>query len=468
MAMDKTLDQISDYAVALEYRNLSATTVHEVVKRVVDTFGCAMGSFHMEPPRIARAHALEVTGSPGATLLGTRHKSSAELAAFANGVMARYSDFNDMAVGKKAGHPSDAIPAVLAATEYVDGSLEDAIAGIVLAYELQDRMGDSCVGVLDGGWDYVIYTAVGVAAGAARAMRLSKAQIANAIAIAVTSNNANHQTRRGELSMWKGCAAPNAARNAVFAALLARRGLTGPEEAFEGVAGFNAQLRVKLELPVLGGRNGQYTIEQSRFKNYPCDYEAQCCVTPAMELHRDLGGRWQDIEKVDIETYTHAVECSADSRDKWNPTSRETADHSLPYCVAVALHRGAIWVDDFVPERIADREVHALMQRIGVHATEPMDRLWPDAYPFKLTLTTKSGQTLTREIHYAKGHPKNPMSDGEIDAKFHKLADSVLGPEGVERALGVLWKLPELGGVAAAYEPFVLDGAGAVRQARNG
>jgi 2-methylcitrate dehydratase len=455
--MDSTLDRISDYAVSLDAKNFSDTTMHEVVKRVVDTFGCAMGSFHMEPPRIARAHALEVSATPGASLLGTRHRSSAELAAFANGVMARYSDFNDMAVGKKAGHPSDAIPAVLAAAEYANANVADAIAGIVLAYELQDRMGDSCVNVLDGGFDYVIYTAVGVAAGAARAMRLSKEQIANAVAIAVTSSIATHQTRRGELSMWKGCAAPNAARNAVFAALLARRGLTGPEEAFEGVAGFNAQLKVKLELPVLGGRNGQFTIEQSRFKNYPCDYEAQCCVTPAMELHRDLRGRWHDIEKVDIETYTHAVECSADSRDKWNPTSRETADHSLPYCVAVALHRGAIWVDDFVPERIADREVHALMQRIGVRATEPMDRLWPDAYPFKLTLTTKSGATLVREIHYAKGHPKNPMDDAEIEAKFHKLADGVLGSAAVDRALKVLWKFPELRSVSEVFEPFVLE-----------
>jgi 2-methylcitrate dehydratase len=178
-----------------------------------------------------------------------------------------------------------------------------------------------------------------------------------------------------------------------------------------------------------------------------------------MELHRDLGGRWQDIEKVDIETYTHAVECSADSRDKWNPTSRETADHSLPYCVAVALHRGAIWVDDFVPERIADPEVHALMQRIGVRATEPMDRLWPDAYPFRLTLTTKSGATLVREIHYEKVHPKNPLDDAEIEAKFHKLADGVLGGEAVDRALKVLWKFPELRNVSEVFEPFVLEGS---------
>jgi 2-methylcitrate dehydratase len=112
-----------------------------------------------------------------------------------------------------------------------------------------------------------------------------------------------------------------------------------------------------------------------------------------------------------------------------------------------------------VPERIADPEVHALMQRIGVRATEPMDRLWPDAYPFRLTLTTKSGATLVREIHYAKGHPKNPMDDAEIEAKFHKLADGVLGGEAVDRALKVLWKFPELRNVSEVFEPFVLVGS---------
>jgi 2-methylcitrate dehydratase len=458
ITMDGILDQLSDYATELNYDELSADTVHEVTRRVIDTFGCAMGSYPMEPPRIARAHAMEVTSEPGATLLGTRHRTAPELAAFANGVMARYSDFNDMAVGKKAGHPSDAIMPVLAAAEYGGGNVRSAVAGIVLAYELQDRLGDSCVGVLDGGWDYVIYTAIASAAGAAKAMGLDKKQTANALALAAVPNNATHQTRRGQLSMWKGCAAPNAARNGVFAAMVARRGLTGPDEAFEGVCGFNNQLHVKVNLPVLGGRNGQFTLVQSRFKNYPCDYEAQCCVTPAMELHQALGGNIDDIGRVEIETYTHAVECSADSRDKWNPTSRETADHSLPYCVAVALARGSIWVDDFLEDRICDPRIHSLMQKIEVRVTEELTRMWPEAYPFRIIVTTRSGQQHVREIFYAKGHPKNPMSDQEIEAKFRKLSEPVLGPAGVDNALRVLWCLDRMENVSQVFEPFVLDG----------
>jgi 2-methylcitrate dehydratase len=281
--------------------------------------------------------------------------------------------------------------------------------------------------------------------------------MANALALAVVPNAATHQTRRGQLSMWKGCAAPNAARNGLFAAMLARRGLTGPDEAIEGVCGFNRQLGVDLELPVLGGINGAFTVEQSRFKNYPCDYEAQCCVTPAIELHEALGGRCEDIEKVDIETYTHAVECSADTRDKWSPTSRETADHSLPYCVAVALANGSLWVEDFADDRIRDPAIHALMQKIDVRATEELTRAWPEAYPFRITVTTRRGQPLVREIRYAKGHPKNPMSDREIEAKFRRLSEPVLGPARVDNALRALWRLSTMASVSEIFEPFALD-----------
>ena len=167
--------------------------------------------------------------------------------------MARYSDFNDMSVGRKAGHPSDNILPVLAAAEYAGADMHSTIAGIVLAYEVQDRVGDVCADLIDSGWDYVLYAALASAAGAGRAMALSKEQMANALALAVVPNAAMFQTRVGQLSMWKGCAAANAARNGVFAALMARRGLTGPEQAFEGSCGFNKQFGITLTLPTFAG-----------------------------------------------------------------------------------------------------------------------------------------------------------------------------------------------------------------------
>lgn len=457
--MDRILEFLSDYGVSMTYDKLSERAVHEVKRRVIDTLGCAMGSYTMRPPAIARAHALEVTATPGSTVLGTRHRSAPELAAFANGVMARYSDFNDMSVGRKAGHPSDNIPAVFAAAEYTGADMRATIAGIVLAYEVQDRVGDVCEPVIDGGWDYVVYTNFAAAAGAGKAMGLTKEQLAHALALAVVPNGPMFQTRVGQLSMWKGCAAANAARNGLFAALLARRGLTGPDHAFEGSCGFNKQYRVTVKLPTFGGGAIPFTIEQSRFKAFPCDYEAQCCVTPAAELHKALSSNLHDIERIEIETYEHGVQCSADTRDKWNPTTRETADHSLPYVAAVALSRGTVWVDDFTEERIRDPKVHALMQKIEVRAIDEFNRAWPEAYPFRITATMRSGQKHVREVFYAKGHPKNPMTDQEIEAKFRRLAEPVMGEAAAGRALGALWHMEKMTGVQELLSHFVLGAA---------
>ena len=423
-----------------------------------------MGSYFMVPPKIARAHALEVASTPGSTVLGTRHQSAPELAAFANGVMARYLDFNDMSVSGKTGHPSDNIMAVLAAAEYAGADMQTTIAGIVLAYEIQDRLGGACVGLLDldidgvNGWDQVVYVVLASAAGAGRVMGLNKEQMANALALAAVPNAAMMQTRVGELSMWKGCASANAARNGVFAALMARRGLTGPEEAFEGSSGFKKQLGIsKMQLPAFGGNGVPFTIAESRFKYFPCDYEAQCAINPAIELHKVLKGKVDDIEKIDIETYKNAVKISAGSRSRWNPISRETADQSLPYVVAVALTRGTVWLDTFVEERIRDPKIHALMQKIQVQATEECNKDWPDAYPFRITVTTKSGQKHVQEVRYAKGHPKNPMSDQEIETKFRRLAEPVMGQTQVNKALSQLWHLEDMKSLREMLDLFVLD-----------
>ena len=455
--MDSILKFLSDYCVKLTYQELSKSVVHDVKRRVIDILGCAMGSYNMIPPKIARSYALEVVSTPGSTILGTRHQSAPDLAAFANGVMTRYLDFNDMSGSARTGHPSDNIVAVLSAAEYAGADMQTTIAGIVLAYEVMDRIGAACMAVRKNGWDQGAYVVLGSAAGAGRVMGLNKEQMANALALAVVPNAPMGQTRLGQLSMWKGCATPNAARNGVFAALMAHRGLTGPEEAFDGPSGFKKQLGTSMELSAFGGNDVGFTLPESRFKYYPCDYETQCAVTPAIELHKDLKGKVDEIEKIEIETYEHAIICSAESRAKWNPKSRETADHSLPYVVAVALTRGTVWLDDFAEERIRDPKIHDLMQKIQVQATEECDRAWPDAYPFRITVTTKSGQKHVQEVLYAKGHPKNPMSDQEIEAKFRRLAEPVMGQTKVDKALSRLWHMEAMKSMREMMELFVLD-----------
>ena len=455
--MDTILDFVSSYGAALAYRDLSAPVIHQLKRRVIDTFGCALGCIDMELPALARSHALEVRSHPGSTVLGTRHATSPETAAFANGVAVRYLDFNDTSIAGNAGHPSDNTMAVVAAGQYADADMRSIMLGIVFAYEVHGRFGAACGKIRANGWDNAVYVGLASAAGAAKAMGLGKSQMAHALALAAVANAPMGQTRVGHLSTWKGCTAPNAARNGIFAALLARRGMTGPEEAFEGSRGFKKQLGTTLDLGLFGGDGRGFAIETDKFKSYPCDYEAQCALEPALKLHEALQGKVNEIESVDIETYEHAILISADSPAKWSPKTRETADHSLPYVVAVGLARGALWLEDFEDERIADPAIHALMQKIKVRSTEECNRSWPEAYPFRMSVSMKSGEQHVEEVRYAKGHPKNPLSDSEIEAKFRRLAGPVMEQKRIDHALDRLWQLEEMKSAEELMELFVLD-----------
>ncbi|MDO8569039.1 MAG: MmgE/PrpD family protein [Dehalococcoidales bacterium] len=454
--MDKTLDFLSRYAIGLKYGDLPANAVHQVKRRVIDTLGCAVAGFAEEPARIARSYALEVRASPGATLIGTRHRTAPDLAAFANGVAFRCTDFSDTGLAIDPGHPSDNIAPVLAAAEYASAGVKALITGIVLAYEIQGRFGE--VGYFGRrGWDHATMVAMSSALGAGKALGLNQEQMANALALAAVANNTLRQIRVGGLSMWKGAAAGNASRNGVFVALLAGRGMTGPAEAFEGKQGFfNVVTGGVLKFPPFGGKGRTFKVEDAKFKYYPCDYEGQCAVGPTIELHRLIEGKVGAIDKLVVHTYEHAVNVTADNRDKWNPKTRETADHSLPYVLAVALSKGNIWLDDFSSERIQDRGIHALMQKIEVYAAEEYTSRYPEANGFRLELTMRSGEKFVKEILYGKGHPKNPMTDKEIEAKFRRLAEPSIGPRRATSILNRLWHLEEIEDVRQIARLFVL------------
>lgn len=437
--MDRILQFLSDYAIQLTNEKIPQEAVHQVKRLLIDSLGCAMGAYLADPSRIARSHALEVTANPGSTVLGTKHRTAPELAAFANGVMVRYLDFNDAGLG----HPSDNIPAVLAAAEYAGVDTRTAITGIALAYEIHVRFGEAAP--LDSrGWDHVTYTALASAAGAGKVMGLTHEKMANALALAATANTALRQVRLGNLSMWKGCAAANAGRNGVFAAQMAGHGLTGPDEAFEGAMGFLKQIAGPIELSPFGGNGRPFKVEKCAFKYFPAQHDTQCAIQPALEIRQVLGGRVDEIERIIVETYDQAVARAAGSPDKWNPRNRETADHSIPYVLAVAFVNGTVWLEDFKEDRLGDPQLVALMRRIEVRTNVEYTRAYPEANCFRIEVITRSGERHIRETRYARGHSSNPMTDLEIEAKFQKLAEPMLGPRRVNQILDRLWHVEEV------------------------
>lgn len=445
--MDATIERVVDYTQALRFESLTQHAVHEAKRRVIDTLGCALGGFDATPCKIARNIAARVKSDSGARILGTSHRTLPELAAFSNGVMARYLDGNDTFPGG-GGHPSDTIAPLLAMAESTGADGKTLISAIVLAYEVYHAFFHGAC-LRDHGMDHVLYTAVGSAVGAGKLLGLGEREMAQAISLAVTPNLALHATRRGNLSMWKGVAAGNAARNGVFAALLAAEGMTGPENAIEGSHGLR-ELVGAFQLGELAEPNGKLKITQSNLKCFLSEYHSQSPITAALELCANV--RCEDIESIVIRTYWFAWHEIGSEPEKWHPTTRESADHSLPFIISAVLTYGAFSDAIFSEQCIRDPKIHALADKLSVTEDPEFTRRFPSATPCRMEIRTRRGDVKLAAVEYPRGHFKNPMSDEEVETKFLALAGRLLPAGPLQSGLKRLWNIDREGDVRSALD----------------
>ena len=447
-ASDSTIARIAEYAVGLDFDDLPAAVVHDCKRRVIDTVGCGLGAFHEEPSRIARALAGRARcADAGAPVLGTDHRTLPELAAFANGVMMRYLDGNDTYPGG-GGHPSDTLSAVLAVATSGRGDGRTLITALVLAYEIYHALFKSAC-MRDRGMDHVFYTCVAGAAGACKMLGLDRRKTEHALALAVTPNLPLEVTRRGKLSMWKGCAAGNASRNGVFAALLAAAGMTGPERAVEGAHGL-FELIGPFRLPPLTAGGDRYRITEANLKYFLSEYHSQAPIAAALELRATV--QPDEIEAVTVYTYWFAWSEIGNEPEKWRPTTRETADHSLPFIIAAVLLDGGFSDRIFAPERLTDARVHAIADRITVEEDPELTQRFPEYISTRIELTTKDGTVHTARMDYPRGHHRNPMTDGEVAAKFGAIAGRAITGQQAAQALDFMWALEDAPDAARIFE----------------
>jgi 2-methylcitrate dehydratase len=322
----------------------------------------------------------------------------------------------------------------------------------VAGYEVFGALADH-VALRDRGWDQGVFVAPASAAGAGLLLGLSVQEMADSIAIAITANVATRQTRAGELAMWKGCATAAAAKAGFFAAQLAKAGMTGPTAAFEGRHGLCEQVTGPFELGALGGAGRPFAIERTNFKFFAAEYHAQAPLAVALALRNKV--RVEEIETLDVQIYAMAHSEIGSEPAKWDPQTRETADHSLPYMLAVALVDGRITPASFEPKRYLDPSLRPIMNRIRVAENPELTRRFPGELPSQIDVTTRSGLRFTERAEYPKGHARNPMTDGDVETKFRDLAESVLGRAQAADALETLWRLDEVSRMGAVVDLFI-------------
>ena len=437
--MDKSIQALARYAHQLQFEDLPADVVREAKRRFIDTIGCAIGGYDAEPSRIARAAAGRCTGTPGARVFGSLAATSLEQAAFANGVALRYLDFNDAYLTRSSGHPSDTLAAVFAVGEATHATSEAVIAAAAAAYETFCNFTD--VLERERGWDQVLHGVVATAVASAKLLGLDERQIGEAIALAIVPNLPLEQTRSGELSMWKGCAAANASRNGVFAALLAQLGMQGPSEAIEGRWGLRHAVGA-FEWAPFGGKGGAFRIARSMIKPYPAVIHSQSPASVAMALREEV--RVEDIAAIAIHTYWVANRYTDRAAPLWHPGTRETADHSIPYVVAAALLDGSITQASFDDAHLADPRIAKLMALMTVHEDAGYSRAYPQRWSCRIEVQTRSGEKRVGAVEHFRGHPDNPMTDAELEDKFRALAAPRLDRRSCDAILARLWALETL------------------------
>ena len=329
--MTTLAETLSGYASSLRYEDLPAETVHLAKRFIIDTLGCALGGYDSEPARVAREMAELVSSAHPVTVMGSGQQTSLDLASFANGVAIRYLDFNDGYTSNESGHPSDSIAASLSATEAAGGDGKQFLLSTVLAYEVFCRLCDTVD--IKPRFDHVTVGGTASALAAARAMGLTPEQTLQALNLNVASNLALYQTRIGDVSMWKGCAYANATRNAMFAVMLAQRGITGPSPVYEGAGGyFNAVTGRPFELDSMGGNGQPFKIAECSIKRFPLGQYSQTIAQAALDVRGQIpGGITPDaVSEINVATLQTAVNIMAGDPEKWRPANRETADHSMP------------------------------------------------------------------------------------------------------------------------------------------
>jgi 2-methylcitrate dehydratase len=189
-------ERLAEYSASLAYGDIGGAVVLEAKKRLLDTLGCAIGALVERPVKVVFRLAKEGYRGDAATIMGTRTKTTPEMATFVNGLMIRYFDFNDTYLSKEPAHPSDNVSACLATAEMEGRSGKDLLLAMVLAYELQCRLCDAA-SLRMKGWDHVCYGLVSSALAAGRLMALSKGELSQAVNLSLSSHLAMRQVRAG-------------------------------------------------------------------------------------------------------------------------------------------------------------------------------------------------------------------------------------------------------------------------------
>ncbi|HEY6565843.1 MAG TPA: MmgE/PrpD family protein [Pirellulaceae bacterium] len=450
---------LAEWACGLKYEHLSPESVHAAKLFWYDSMGCALGGSQQEDAQILLAHHRQMnpSGTGSSTCLVSGFKTNPVDAAFVNSHMVRAMDYNDIYWKADPCHPSDILCGPLALCEGLGKSGKELIVATMIAYEIEQRLCEFGVpGVREYGWHHATLTAFAAPLAAARVLGLTVEQTVQAIGISASRTFTPGAVTAGKLTNMKNTVDPWATRMGVESALLAQRGFSGPEHMFDGKEGlyavfghvqykgqaarFDSEMLLA-NLPTSPGH--RYRILDCGMKSFPIEALSHAPLTAMMKCVKENGLKPDQVAEIKVEVIARAADILGDPH-KYRPNSKETADHSLPYCLAVGLVDGMVTPLQFREERVLDQSLIPIMDKVKVVANDEFESLFPKFQPSRVTITTTSGQAHSVRVDVPKGDPRDPMTADEIGVKFHALGDAILGRAKCDALAGTILKLETL------------------------
>ena len=425
---------MAEWAASVTYDDLPAEVVTEAKRFLMDSVGCALGGAQQHDVHIAREVLGECAGTGDATVLITGEKWDPVSASLLNALMIRVMDYNDIYWKQDPSHPSDIIPAAMAAAERAGRSGRDLVVGIALAYEFEQRLCEvSFPGVREIGWHHATLTAAASPIAAGRMLGLTAEQMQHAIGISASRHCTTGSVTAGKLTMMKNTVDPMATQSGVIAALLAEKGYTGPEHVLDGKEGFSHVFDSDWKFNILtDGLGESWRILQCGMKFFPTEALTHAPISATLDLVKGHDLAADEIETVTIYSLARAADILADP-SKYDPRTKETADHSLPYVIAAAVADRQVTPLQFTDAKIMDKRIRAQLPKVKVIADPEIESVFPELQRVRVVIRTTDGREVTRELDYPKGDPRNPLTDDEISGKFKALAEGIATAGDVER-----------------------------------
>ena len=426
--MEKSISrQISEFAVNLKYNDLPEKVINEVKRYLYDSIGCAYGGYHTKDVKILRKIYKNIGGKKESTLIGYGDKMPAVNSTLVNSLMIRALDFNDIYWKEDPSHPSDLIPAALSVGELSNESMKDVITAIVLAYEFEQRFCEFAEpGVRERKWHHATLTQFVSPIVAGKLLKLNVDQMVNAIGINGSHNHTIGCPTAGKLTMMKNTVDPMAVQSGVFAALLAKYGYSGTEAVIDGKEGLMDVFGPGWDKSkLIDGLGKNYKIMECSMKAFPTEALTHTHITATLKVITKNNINYDQIEKVTVTSIARACDILFDPH-KYRPESRETADHSLPYCIAAALVDKKVTTNSFSDKKMKDPRIWEVIDKIKGEASLEFEKMFPAKQPSKVVIKTKNGNEYSEYLEYPKGDPREPMSMNDLEIKFNSLSEKLL------------------------------------------